>query len=156
MTCDEALAEFLSLDNGQTLPPPLAAHLTGCAGCRGEVEAMQAALAVAAADHPGPAADLTDRVLERVRHLESGHDQRIPFQTWIAAGLFLMFGALALPASCRIIGLHEIFGGSFELALSFALGLFLTIYATAFIGLNLTAVVRWSGFKPEVPSAAHQ
>lgn len=152
MKCSKAMKEFLELDQGERASPELSRHLTICPACAQEAaklsvffEALrngEEKLEAAGLETSGLAAAVLSEIENRERTKSLAAAQEVSLRDWIVPGVVILGGITLVPFSSFLPALRGLSGGTLELAIPLSLGIAITVYATLFIGTNVSTFRR--------------
>lgn len=129
MKCDEIMAKFLSLDNGEKLTFRMRLHLMRCRNCKNEIKNLQLYFdKVRTCEPKFHDRDISQTVLEIIQNSRPLYLKKVSGTKWIAVELLFIAGIILLQFSTTKIWLDENLGSIFSIMISIALGVFITLY----------------------------
>lgn len=147
MKCDNAIQQFLEIDEFNSLPLSLRLHLFFCPRCRLEIRSLTDLFNSFRGKYPYVMKeDLSSAIMNRISRLDSGRDFGISIFHWITVWIIILAGVLLLPFNEEFLWLINYFGAHLQLPVNIIMGLCISIYTSFYIGTHLHDLKRFHEF----------
>lgn len=138
MKCDDAMQQFLQMDNRDSLPFFLRIHVWHCRRCKEEIDSLQQAYIALldAAPYELPR-DLSGPLYDEIAKQCPSYRREMSYTRWLVVGFILIASRIAVTFSDTLVVLQGHYGGRLDIPLNIVLGLVMSIYAALFIGTHI-------------------
>lgn len=140
MNCRSFRNQLDALDNDD-LPIEMLVHARSCPECAAEAAALKAALSLYRLPDLVGSPDVAPRVMALLPFVPAPR-RSVSMGNWLVTGFVIVFSMVLVPLLAEFRALKAVYGNVFTVSLSMALGLFVTLYAGAFIMSHLDEFTR--------------
>lgn len=138
MKCNEAMQIFLQMDNRDSLPFLVRAHMWRCRKCKEEIDALQQSyISLLDAAPYELSRDLSGPIFDKIANQCPSYRREMSYARWLVAGFILIASRFAVTFSDTLVELQGYYGGRLDIPLNIVLGLVMSIYAALFIGTHI-------------------
>lgn len=140
MNCRSFRNQLDALD-GEDMTIDMLVHARSCPECAAEAAAIKAALSLYRLPDLAGSADVAPRVMALLPFVPAPR-RSVSMRDWLLTGFVIVFSMVLVPLLADFRVLKAAYGNAFTVSLSMALGLFITLYAGAFVMSHLDEFSR--------------